>query len=118
MEVTRAVREALRPGEALVFDWHPVAICCAVAGEVSLRRTWTDEVERSGAFVRLEGAGDAPVFAHRRAYTLLAGRPLRIDCRRRFGRRWATSDLPPDFGLRAALGRLPGPNKTREEEGT
>ncbi len=27
--------EALRPGEALVFDWHRVAICCAVAGEVS-----------------------------------------------------------------------------------
>jgi hypothetical protein len=26
----------LRPGEALVLDWHGLAICCAGAGEASL----------------------------------------------------------------------------------
>jgi hypothetical protein len=114
MEVTREARDAIRPGEALVFDWHRVAICCAVAGEVSLRRTSLREVERSRRFVALTEPGEAPVFAHRRAYTHLAGRPLRIDCRRRLGRRWFTSNLPPDFGLRAAFGRLP--DRQQEEE--
>ena len=107
MRVTDAARRELEPGEALVFDWHRVAICCAVAGEVSLRRTSMREVERRASFVRLSDAGEAPVFAHRRVYPQLAERPLTIDCRRRLGRRWFTSDLPPDFGLRAAFGRLP-----------
>jgi hypothetical protein len=112
MKVTSQARDALESDEALVFDWHRVAICCAVAGEVSLRRTSMREVERSGSFVRLSGTDDAPVFAHRRAYTQLAGRRLTVDCRRRFGRRFFTSDLPSDFGLRAAFGRLP--NETEE----
>jgi hypothetical protein len=114
MQVTSEARDALAPGEALVFDWHRVAICCAVAGEVSLRRTSMREVERSGAFVRLSSAEEAPVFAHRRAYPDLADRPLTIGCRRLLGRRFFTSDLPSDFGLRAALGRLPD---QRREEG-
>ncbi len=116
MEITSEARAALRPGEALVFDWHRVAICCAVAGEVSLRRTSTREIERSGAFRRLPGAGDTPVFAHRRAYAELARRPLVVDCKRRLGRRWFSSDLPADFGLRSALGRLP--DQPKQEEGT
>ena len=95
-----------------MFDWHRVAICCAVAGEVSLRRTSMSEVNRSGNFVRLSPAEETPVFAHRRAYAQLADRPLTVDCRRRFGRRFFTSDLPADFGLRAAFGRLP--NHTEE----
>lgn len=37
--LTDRAKEELRPGEALVFDWHRLAICCAAAGEVSLRRT-------------------------------------------------------------------------------
>ena len=114
MKVTSEARDALAPGEALVFDWHRVAICCAVAGEVSLRRTSMRQVERSGNFVRLSPVEEPPVFAHRRAYTQLADRRLTIDCRRRFGRRFFTSDLPTDFGLRAALGRLP----KETEEGT
>jgi hypothetical protein len=107
MHVTSEARSALRPGEVLVFDWHRVAICCAVAGEVSLRRTSMREIERSRRFVRLSSTGEAPVYAHRRAYPHLADRPLTIDCRRRLGRRFFSSDLPPDFGLRAAFGRLP-----------
>jgi hypothetical protein len=105
MEVTSRARGELRPGEALVFDWHRVAICCAVAGEVSLRRARLTEAE--GKFVRLTQADEPPVFAHRRAYPHLVDRPLTIDCRRRFGMRRFTSDLPSDFGLRAVFGRLP-----------
>jgi hypothetical protein len=114
MDVTSEAREALAPGEALVFDWHRVAICCAVAGEVSLRRTSMREVERAGSFVRLSASEQAPVFAHRRAYAQLADRQLTVDCRRRFGRRWFTSNLPPDFGLRAAFGRLPDQQPSEE----
>ena len=107
MQLTERARGELRPGEALVFDWHRVAICCAAAGEVSLRRTSEREVERSRSLRRLSGPGQPPVFAHPRAYSHLAGRQLTIDCRRRLGMRFFTSDLPPDFGLRASLGRLP-----------
>jgi hypothetical protein len=107
MQLTQRAREELRPGEALVFDWHRVAICCAVAGEVSLRKARVDEVERSRALVRLSDPEEPPVFAHRRAYVHLADRPLTIDCKRRLGLRRFTSDLPPDFGLRAVFGRLP-----------
>jgi hypothetical protein len=114
MDVTREAREALAPGEALVFDWHRVAICCAVAGEVSLRRTSMREVERAGSFVRLSSPEQAPVFAHRRAYAHLADRQLTVDCRRRLGRRWFTSNLPADFGLRAAFGRLPDQQPSEE----
>jgi hypothetical protein len=32
-----------------VFDWHRVAICCAAAGEVSLRRTTMTEVSGAGS---------------------------------------------------------------------
>jgi len=30
MKVTSEARDALESDEALVFDWHRVAICCAV----------------------------------------------------------------------------------------
>jgi hypothetical protein len=35
----------------------------------------------------------------------LARRDVTIDCRRALGMRRFRSDLPPDFGLRAVLGR-------------
>ena len=108
---TRAKHE-LRPGEALVFDWHRLAICCAAAGEISLRRTTDAEIRRSRAFVPL-GDEATPVYAHRRAYAHLVDRTIEVDCRRRLGLRHFTSDLPGDFGLRAIFGRpttgqLPG----------
>jgi hypothetical protein len=37
IHLTPQARTELRDDEALVFDWHRVAICCACAGEVSLR---------------------------------------------------------------------------------
>jgi hypothetical protein len=48
------------------------------------------------------------VFAHRRAYSLLAGRDIEVDCRRRVGVCSFSSSLPPDLGLRTAFGRAAG----------
>jgi hypothetical protein len=104
VHATDAAREALREDEALVFDWHRVAICCAVAGEVSLRRDSGGRLGASPSFRRLDG--DVPIYAHRMAYPHLAHREITIDCRRMVGRRRFVSDLPTDFGLRASLGRL------------
>ena len=102
--LTTQAKHQLRPGEALVFDWHRLAICCAGAGEVSLRRTTDAEIHRSGTFVPL-GDEATPVYAHRRAYSHLVDWAIEVDCRRRLGFRHFTSDLPGDFGLRASFGR-------------
>jgi hypothetical protein len=104
VSLTTQAKQELRPGEALVFDWHRLAICCAAAGEVSLRRTNDAEIRRSGALVPL-GDEATPVYAHRRAYSHLVDRTIEVDCRRRLGLRHFTSDLPADFGLRAVFGR-------------
>jgi hypothetical protein len=104
---TQAAQAALYSGEALVFDWHRVAICCAAAGEVSLRRDSYERLARSATFRLLAHDGETPVYAHRMAYPHLAHREVTIDCRRLVGFRHFVSDLPADFGLRASLGRLP-----------
>jgi hypothetical protein len=98
---------ALRPDEALVFDWVRVAMCCGAAGELSLRRTTVQEVARAGTFVPLARAPGLPVFAHRRALGMLTGQEILIDCRKRLGMRHFTHDLPPDFGLRGVFGLQP-----------
>jgi hypothetical protein len=98
-------RSELGEDDVLVFDWHRVAICCAVAGEVSLRRAARERVAASRSFRELESEPPDRIFVHRLAYPHLAGRDVRIDCRRRLGMRRFTSDLPPDFGLRTMLGR-------------
>jgi hypothetical protein len=103
--LTKRARDELRPGDALLFDWHRLAICCAVAGDITLRKGTASEAARRG-YRPLAGEG-TPVYAHPRAFPHLAGRPLSIDVRRRFGLRRFVSDLPGDFGLRAVLGRLP-----------
>jgi hypothetical protein len=105
IHLTPHARMELREGEALVFDWHRVAICCAVAGEVSLRRAPRESVEDSRAFRPLPSDGKTPVYAHRMAVPHLARRDVTIDCRRTLGMRRFRSDLPPDFGLRAVFGR-------------
>ncbi len=103
VHATDAAREALREDEALVFDWHRVAICCAVAGEVSLRRDSGRRLAASPSFRRLDG--DVAIYAHRMAYPHLVSRDVTVDCRRRAGLRRFVSDLPSDFGLRASMGR-------------
>jgi hypothetical protein len=112
IQCTDPARTALRDGEALVFDWHRVAICCAAAGEVSLRCEPCARVKRSPHFRALSADPATPVYAHRQAYPHLVDRSVTIDLRRRFGMRRFVSDLPPDFGLRACLGRLPEPSPT------
>ena len=77
VRLTEDARGELRPGEALVFDWHRLAICWAAAGEVSLQR----------------------------AYPHLAAHDIEVDCCWRLGLHHFTSSLPPDFGLRSILGR-------------
>jgi hypothetical protein len=107
----------LRPGEALVFDWTGLAFCCAVAGEVSLRPTTLQQAQRSPAYVPL-WSGDGPlVFAHRRAYPMLVGRDIEVDCRRRLGVRSFSSSLPPDLGLRTSFGRETGNGPGARREG-
>jgi hypothetical protein len=110
VRLTDRARRELRPGEALVFDWHRVAMCCAAAGETSLRRTTLREATRSRAFLPVGdpagGEQTALVFAHRQVAPHLAGRTVTVDCRRHLGMRHFSADLPPDFGLRASLGRL------------
>ena len=88
-----------------MFDWHRVAICCAVAGEVSLRKAPRARFEASSEYRVLSDS--PPVYAHRMAYPHLARRDVGIDTRRVLGVRRFTSNLPSDFGLRASLGRLP-----------
>ena len=105
IHLTLQARTELKGDEALVFDWHRVAICCAVAGEVSLRRTPRESVEDRGAFRPLPSDRGARVYAHRMAVPHLARRDVTIDCRRTLGVRRFRSDLPPDFGLRAVFGR-------------
>jgi len=98
----------LRAGEALVFDWTSLAFCCAVAGEISLRPTTLQEAQRSSSNVPL-WSGDGPlVFAHRRAYPMLAGLDIEVDCRRRLGVRSFSSSLPSDLVLRTSFGREGG----------
>jgi hypothetical protein len=117
VRVSDRAQGELRPGEALVFDWTSLAFCCAVAGEVSLRPTTLKEAQRSSVYVPL-GSGDGPlVFAHRRAYPMLVGRDIEVDCRRRLGVRWFSSSLPPDLGLRTSFGREGGHGSGERREG-
>jgi hypothetical protein len=104
VHVTEAARDALRDEEALAFDWHRIAICCAAAGEVTLRRDSDARLAASAKYRRLDG--DVPIYAHRMAYPHLVSREVTIDCRRTVGLRRFVSDLPTDFGLRVSLGRL------------
>jgi hypothetical protein len=116
VRVSGRVRVELRAGEALVCDWTSLAMCCAVAGEVSLRRTTLREAQHSSVFVPLQSEIGPVVFAHRRAYPMLVGRVIEVNCRRRLGVRSFSSSLPPDLGLRTSFGRETGkgPGDRRE----
>jgi hypothetical protein len=104
IHLTPDARTELREDEVLVFDWHRVAICCACAGEISLRPAPRSTVEDKRAYRPLASEG-GPVFVHRMAAPHLARRDVNVDCRRTLGLRRFRSDLPADFGLRAVLGR-------------
>ena len=103
--LTPAARDALRPGEALVLDWHRLAVCCAGAGESSLYAMNEKGALKRKGLVRLKG--EAPIYAARAIFPHLAGRKVSLDVRKTLGFRRFVSDLPGDFGLRAVMGRLP-----------
>lgn len=109
IRLTPAAESALRPGEVVLVDWHVLALCCAAAGEVSVRPMPRARVGRRYRTVAAEPAG--AVVVHERAYVHLARLDVTVDCRTRFGVRSFSTDLPADFGLRASLGRLPGPGR-------
>ena len=111
VSLTPAAREMLRPGEALVLDWHRMAVCCAGAGEVGLYAASERGLRGRRGLVRLRG--EAPVYAARAIFPHLAGRKVVLDARKTLGFRRFSSDLPGDFGLRAVLGRLPEATTTR-----
>jgi hypothetical protein len=111
IHLTQQARRELRGDEVLVFEWHRIAICCACAGEVSLRRAPRSSVEGRDTYRPLPSEGGAAVFAHRMAMPHLARRDVTVDCRRTLGLRRFRSDLPPDFGLRAVFGRVGEPRR-------
>jgi hypothetical protein len=67
VRVSGHAQAELGPGEVRVFDWTRLAFRCAVAGELSLRRTTLREAQRSAALVPLRTEHDLLMFAHRRA---------------------------------------------------
>ena len=103
--VSGQAQAELRAGEALVFDWTSLAFCCAATGEISLRPTTLLKAQRSPTYLPLQTRDGPSVFAHRRAYPMLVGRDIQVDCRRRLGVRSFSSSLPPDLGLRTSFGR-------------
>ena len=110
LRLTPSARELLRPDEALVIDWHRLAICCAGAGEMSLYPMPEEKARGRKGLVRLKG--ESPIYAARAIFPHLAGREIVIDARKTLGVRRFVSDLPGDFGLRAVMGRLPEPERT------
>jgi hypothetical protein len=105
VRLTPEARELLRPDEALVLDWHRLAVCCAGAGEHSLYVMKEAGARKRKGLVRLKG--EDPVYAARAIFPHLAGRRVVLDARKFLGLRRFTSNLPGDFGLRAVMGRLP-----------
>lgn len=110
VRLTPAARRLLRPGEALVLDWHRLAVCCAGAGETSLYVMKEKGARKRKGLVRLKG--EDPIYAARAIFPHLAGREVNLDARKILGIRRFTSDLPRDFGLRAVMGRLPEPDRS------
>ena len=113
VRLSPAARELLRPGEALILDWHRLAVCCAGAGESSLYAMKEEGARKRKGLVRLKG--DDPIYAARALFPHLAGREVSINARKVLGLRRFTSDLPGDFGLRAIMGRLPEPDRTPDQ---
>jgi hypothetical protein len=109
VRLTPQARRLLRPDEALVFDWHRMAICCAGAGEMSLYAMREEKARGRKGLVHLKG--EDPIYAARAIFPHLAGGEVIVDARRTLGVRRFTSNLPGDFGLRATMGRLPEPDK-------
>jgi hypothetical protein len=118
VHLTPAARELLRPGEALVLEWHRLAICCAGAGETSLSVAKEETVRKRKGLVQVKNDNGSlatdkpPVYAAQTILPHLLGWEIEVDARRVFGIRHFSSDLPRDFGLRSVFGRLPQSDRT------
>jgi hypothetical protein len=108
--LTPRTKELLRPDEALVFEWHRLAVCCAGAGETCLSVMKEATARKRTGLVRLKG--EAPVYAARAIAPHLAGRKIMLDAHKLLGVRFFSSDLLKDFGLRSVFGRLPAEDRT------
>src|SRR5215204_2041348 len=97
VRLTPSELELLESDEALVIDWHRMAICCAGAGEMSLYAMKEAKARERKGLVRLKG--EDAIYAARAIFPHLAGRGVVIDARKTLGVRRFTSDLPGDFGL-------------------
>lgn len=106
ISLTARARTALRPDEVVLVDWHVTGLCCADAGEFSVRAMPRRKLPRK---MRPTGASSqCAIYAHPTAWSHLADLDVTIDCRW-YGRwRRFVSDLPSDAGLRACMGRLEG----------
>ena len=104
IRLTAPARAALRVDEAILVDWHRAGLCCSDAGEISVRALPVRRLPRSALPV---GGAEGAVFAHRLALSQLHDRDVTIDCHTVGRWRRFRTDLPPDAGLRACLGRLP-----------
>ena len=105
IRLTDQARDALRSGEVVFVDWHVTGLCCADAGEFSVRPVQADRLPRRVRSVEASPPGS--VYAHPVGWAHLADRDVTVDCRRIGRWRRFVTDLPPDAGLRACLGRLP-----------
>jgi len=109
VHLTAQARRSLRADEAIILDWHRMAICCAGAGELSLYAMKEEKARERKGLVRLKG--EDPIYAARAIFPHLAGGEVIVDARKFLGIRSFTSNLPGDFGVRAIMGRLPEPDK-------
>lgn len=102
INLTERASVALRGDEVILVDWHVTGLCCADAGEFSVRA-----IRRSRLPKKMRpGNPNRSVYVHPTAWAHLAELDVDIDCRM-FGRwRRFTTNLPPDAGLRACMGRL------------
>lgn len=103
IRLTAEAWNTLRRDEVVLIDWHVTGLCCGDGGEFSVRAIGRRRIPRQMRPVPAEPEGS--VYMHPVAWVHLAGGHVTIDCRR-FGRlRRFTTDLPPDAGLRACMGR-------------
>ncbi|MFC5730152.1 MULTISPECIES: hypothetical protein [Nocardioides] len=109
IRLTDRAHSALREDEVVLVDWHRAGLCCSDAGEISVRAIRAGRLPRSA---RSATRASGRVFAHPLALSQLLGRDVLIDCRLIGRWRRFSTDLPPDAGLRACLGRLPDPVAT------
>src|SRR5215211_9416958 len=99
VRLTPAARELLRPGEALILDWHRISVCCAGAGELGLYAKKEKVARKRKGLVRLKG--EDPIYAAGVKRTWRAARSTSMP-----GRSWAFDASRPTCRRTLGFGRL------------